>query len=105
LAEKIVNMNVMCRVGSFKILTTEYTCEKGWRGQRGVCISIYLILSYQIVQDQKFNKFGSIKFIHQQMHSLLTLTKILKFTLKITLACSYMFRSTTITREPSLEPS
>ena len=33
------------------------------------------------------------------------LDEVLKFTLKITLACSYMFRSTTIIREPSLEPS
>ena len=33
------------------------------------------------------------------------LDKILKFTLKITLTCSYMFRSTTTIREPSLEPS
>ena len=33
------------------------------------------------------------------------LDKVLKFTLKITLACSYMFRSMTIIREPSLEPS
>jgi len=33
------------------------------------------------------------------------LDKVLKFTLKITLACSYMFRSTTLIREPSLEPS
>jgi len=33
------------------------------------------------------------------------LDKVLKFTLKITLTCSYMFRSTTIIREPSLEPS
>jgi len=31
--------------------------------------------------------------------------KVLKFTLKITLTCSYMFRSTTIIRKPSLEPS
>jgi len=33
------------------------------------------------------------------------LVKVLKFTLKITLTCSYMFRSTAIIREPSLEPS
>jgi len=33
------------------------------------------------------------------------LDKVLKFTLKITLTCSYMFRSTTIIRKPSLEPS
>ena len=32
------------------------------------------------------------------------LDKVLKFTLKITLTCSYMFRSTAIIREPSLEP-
>jgi len=29
------------------------------------------------------------------------LDRVLKFTLKITLTCSYMFRSTTIIREPS----
>jgi len=33
------------------------------------------------------------------------LDKVLKFTLKITLTCSYMFRSPIIIREPSLEPS
>jgi len=33
------------------------------------------------------------------------LDKGLKFALKITLTCSYMFRSTTIIREPLLEPS
>ena len=33
------------------------------------------------------------------------LDKVFKFTLKITLTCSYMFRSTTIIREPLLEPS
>jgi hypothetical protein len=33
------------------------------------------------------------------------LDKVLKFTLKITFTCSYMFRSTAIIREPSLEPS
>ena len=32
------------------------------------------------------------------------LDKVLKFTLKITSTCSYMFRSTTIIREPSPEP-
>ena len=31
--------------------------------------------------------------------------KVLKFTLKITFTCSYMFRSTTVIREPSLELS
>jgi len=33
------------------------------------------------------------------------LDNVLKFTLKITLTCSYMFRSKTIVREPSLELS
>jgi hypothetical protein len=33
------------------------------------------------------------------------LDKVLKFTLKITLTCSYMFRSATIIRKSSLEPS
>ena len=33
------------------------------------------------------------------------LDKVLKFTLKLTLTFSYMFRSTTIIREPSLQPS
>jgi len=32
------------------------------------------------------------------------LDRVLKFTLKITLTCSYMFQSTTIIREPSLDP-
>jgi len=47
----------------------------------------------------------SINFIHQQMHSLLNFDNVLKFTLKINVTCSYMFRSTIIIREPSLEPS
>jgi len=38
------------------------------------------------------------------MHSLLDLTNFI-FTLKITLICSYIFRSTNIIMEPSLEPS
>jgi len=33
------------------------------------------------------------------------LEQVLKFRLKSTLTCSYMFWSTTIIREPSLEPS
>jgi len=31
--------------------------------------------------------------------------KVSKYTLKLTLTCCYMFRSTTIIREPLLEPS
>ena len=49
-------------------------------------------------------------FIMYQVHTptnalFIKLDNILKSTLKITLACSYMFRSTTIIREPSLELS
>jgi len=33
------------------------------------------------------------------------LDKVLKYTLKIILTCSYMFRSTIIIGEPSLQPS
>jgi len=33
------------------------------------------------------------------------LDRVLKFTLNITFTCCYMFRSTTVNREPSLEPS
>jgi len=47
----------------------------------------------------------SIKFIYQQMNSFTKLDKVLKFTLKITLTCSFVFRSTTIIRKPSLEPN
>ena len=36
---------------------------------------------------------------------MLKLYKVLKFTLKITFICCYMFRSTTIISEPSLELS
>jgi len=44
--------------------------------------------------------------VHTQIYALfIKLDKVLKFTLKITLTCSYMFRSATIIREPSLEPS
>jgi len=44
--------------------------------------------------------------VHTQTNTLfIKLDKVLKFTLKITLTCSYIFRSTTIIREPSLEPS
>jgi len=44
--------------------------------------------------------------VHTPTNALfIKLDKVLKFTLKLTLNCSYMFRSTTIIREPSLEPS
>jgi len=44
--------------------------------------------------------------VHTPTNALfIKLDNILKFTSKITLICSYMFRSTTIIREPSLEPS
>ena len=44
--------------------------------------------------------------VHTPTNALfIKLDKVLKFTLKITLTCSYMFRSTTVIREPSLEPS
>jgi len=44
--------------------------------------------------------------VHTQTNALLIkLDKLLKFTLKLTLTCSYMFRSTTVIREPSLETS
>jgi len=46
--------------------------------------------------------------VHTSTNTLfIKLDKVLKFTLKATLTCSYMFLSlnTTIIREPSLEPS
>jgi len=44
--------------------------------------------------------------VHTPTNALyIKLDKVLKCILKITLTCSYMFRSTTIIREPSLEPS
>jgi len=44
--------------------------------------------------------------VHIQINALfIKLDKISKFTLKTTLTCSYVFRSTTIIREPSLEPN
>jgi len=55
-----------------------------------------------IIQCTRINLL--IKFVHQQMHSI-KLDKFLKFTLKIALTYSYMFRCTTIIRELSLEPS
>jgi len=49
---------------------------------------------------------SNYKVHKQQMHYLfIKLDKVLKFTLKIILTCSYMFRSTTIIRESSLKPS
>ena len=51
--------------------------------------------------------FGNCK-VHTPTNALLIkLEKVLKFALKITSTCSYMFRflSTTIMGEPSLEPS
>jgi len=33
-------MNVMCRVGNFKILTTVYPCEKGNKGGEGRGVSV-----------------------------------------------------------------
>jgi len=44
--------------------------------------------------------------VHTPTNALfIKLDKVLKFTLRVTLTCSYMFRSTTIIREPSLGPS
>jgi hypothetical protein len=44
--------------------------------------------------------------VHTPTNALfIKLDKVLKFTLKITLSCSHMFRPTTIIREPSLQPS
>jgi len=44
--------------------------------------------------------------VHTPTNALfIKLDKVLKFTLNITLTCSYMFQSTTIIREPILEPS
>ena len=49
---------------------------------------------------------GFIYKVHTPTNELfIKLDKILKFTLKITLTYCYMFRSTTIIRERSLEPS
>jgi hypothetical protein len=46
----------------------------------------------------------SIYEVHTPTNALfIKIDKVLKFTLKITSTCSYMFRSTTIIREPSLE--
>ena len=50
-------------------------------------------------------QFGIYK-VHIPRNALcIKLDKVLKFTLKITLTCCYMFRSTAIIRGPSLEPS
>jgi len=44
--------------------------------------------------------------VHTPINALfIKIDKVLKFTLKITLTCSYMFRSGTIIKENSLEPS
>jgi len=44
--------------------------------------------------------------VHTPTNALfIKLDKILKFAFKITLTCSYTFRSMTIIREPSLDPS
>ena len=52
----------------------------------------------------KYGTKRSIYKVHKPTNALfIKLDKVLKFTLKITLTCSYMFRSTTIIREPSLE--
>ena len=57
-----------------------------------------------------FFYFCTVRFDIYKVHTptnalFIKLDKVLKFTLKITLTCSYMFWSTTIIREPSLEPS
>ena len=44
--------------------------------------------------------------VHTPTNALfIKIDRVLKRTLKITSTCSYMFRSTIIIREPSLEPS
>ena len=49
---------------------------------------------------------GVMLEVHKPTDALfIKLDKFLKFTLKITLTYFYMFRSTTIIKEPSLEPN
>jgi len=90
-----------------------------WRQKLLLFVSCYTFTATQLVPNTSLKKTHfvnffliavpciliSIKFIHQQIALFINLDKVLKFTLKITLTCSYMFRSTTIIREHSLEPS
>ena len=66
-----------------------------------VCLNHLLVR--RIVHKSEFFKFYKV---HSPTNAhFIKLDRVLKFTLKITLACSYMFRSTTTFREPSLELS
>jgi len=48
----------------------------------------------------------SVYKVHTPTNALfIKLDKVLKFTLKITFSCYYLFRATAIIRKPSLEPS
>ena len=66
-----------------------------------------ILMSETCWAHKKWNKIASdIKLVFHSSNALfIKLDKVLKCTLKITLACSYMFRSTTVIMEPSLEPS
>ena len=69
------------------------------------------VIQYCVWQADRTNFYRctvhfDIHKVHTPTNALcIKLDKVLKFTLNITLTCSYMFRSTTIIREPSLEHS
>jgi len=68
-----------------------------------VCIAV--LLSEQQAEQEHKNGKKFFKVLTPTNALYIKLGKVLNFTLKIILTCSYMFRSTTIIREHSLEPS
>ena len=67
-----------------------------------VCITV---LPSEEDAEKEYKNGRNLYKVHTSTNALcIKLNKLLKFTLKIILAWSYMFRSTTIMREPTLEP-
>ena len=72
-------------------------------------LSVYVIHTLPFLLPFTLNSYNkllnTIYKVHTSTNALFIKDdKVLKFTLKITLICSYIFRSMTIIREPSLEP-
>jgi len=66
----------------------------------------FVTLQFGLPPDFRYTKQKKIYKVRTPTNALfIQLDNVLKFTLKITSTCSYMFRSMIIIRDPSLEPS
>ena len=83
-------------------------CSHPVEGTRFIHL-FYVLLTVHSGMILVSNQIGA-QFFSYEVHTpknalFIKLDKVLKFTLKIILNYSYLFRSTTFIREPSLEPS